>query len=128
MTVLLPAWAPGMTCSTRSKRSSQDCRIRRIEASVWGSENMATYPREIMSGGYRKRGEVKRGSGRELSGFAWEGVEASESGLEKEADAIAGAIALFGNIEFAGDAPNVGRDCAGFPVFAGGIIFRFVGG
>ena len=48
--------------------------------------------------------------------------------MEKEADAIAGAIALFGNIEFAGDAPNVGRDWAGFAVFAGGIIFRFVGG
>jgi len=97
-------------------------------ASVWGSENMATYPREIMGEGYRKRGEVKRGSGRELSGFAWEGVETSEAGLKEEADAIAGAIALFGNIEFARYAPNVGRDWAGFAVFAGGIIFRFVGG
>jgi hypothetical protein len=48
--------------------------------------------------------------------------------LEEEADAIAGAIALFGNIEFAGDAPNVGRDWAGFAVFAWRIIFRFVGG
>jgi hypothetical protein len=48
--------------------------------------------------------------------------------LEEEADTIAGAIALFGNIEFAGDAPNVGRDWAGFPVFAWRIIFRFVGG
>ena len=66
-----------------------------------------------MSGGYRKKGEVKRGSGRGLTGFAWEGVEASEAGLEKEADAIARAVALFGNIEFAGDAPNVGRDWAG---------------
>ena len=81
-----------------------------------------------MSGGYRKRGEVKRGSRRELSGFAWKGVEPSESGLEKEADAIAGAIALFGNIEFARDAPNVGRDWSGFAVFAWRIIFRFVGG
>ena len=81
-----------------------------------------------MSGGYRKKGEVKRGSGRGLTGFAWEGVEASEARLEKEADAIARAVALFGNIEFAGDAPNVGRDWAGFAVFAGGIILRFVGG
>ena len=81
-----------------------------------------------MGKGSRKRGEFKRGSGRGLSGFAWEGVEASEAGLEKKADAIAGAIALFGNIEFAGDAPNVGRDWAGFAVFAWRIIFRFVGG
>jgi len=97
-------------------------------ASVWGSENMATYPREIMGRGYRKRGKVKRGSGRGLSGFAWEGVEAGEARLKEEADAIAGAIALFGNIEFAGDAPNVGGDRAGFAIFAGGIIFGFVGG
>ena len=48
--------------------------------------------------------------------------------MEEEANAIAGAIPLFGNIEFAGDAPNVGRDRAGFAIFAGGIIFRFVGG
>ncbi len=48
--------------------------------------------------------------------------------MEEEADAIAGAIALFGNIEFARDATNVGRDWAWFAVFAGGIIFRFVGG
>jgi hypothetical protein len=48
--------------------------------------------------------------------------------LEKKADAIAGAIALFGNIEFAGDTPNVGRDWSGFPVFAGGVVFGFVGG
>jgi hypothetical protein len=48
--------------------------------------------------------------------------------LEKETNAIAGAIALFSNIEFTGNAPNVGSDWAGFPVFAGGIIFRFVGG
>jgi len=81
-----------------------------------------------MGRGYRKRGEFKRGSGRGLSGFAWEGVEASEARLEKEANAIAGTIALFGNIEFARYAPNVGRDWAGFAVFAGGIIFRFVGG
>lgn len=81
-----------------------------------------------MGRGYRKRGKVKRGSGRGLSGFAWEGVEASKARLEEEADAIAGAIALFGNIEFAGDAPNVGGDGTGFAIFAGGIIFRFVGG
>ena len=81
-----------------------------------------------MGRGYRKRGKVKRGSGRGLSGFAWEGVEAGEARLKEEADAIAGAIALFGNIEFAGDAPNVGRNRAGFAIFAGGIIFRFVGG
>ena len=48
--------------------------------------------------------------------------------MEKEADAIARAVALFGNIEFARDAPNVGGDWAGFAVFARGIIFGFVGG
>jgi hypothetical protein len=48
--------------------------------------------------------------------------------LEEEADTVAGAVALFGDIEFARYAPNVGRDWAGFAVFAWGIIFRFVGG
>ena len=48
--------------------------------------------------------------------------------MKEEADAIAGAIALFGNIEFARDASHVGGDGARLTVFAGGIIFRFVGG
>ncbi len=82
-----------------------------------------------MGGGYRKRGRVQRGSGRGgLAGFAGKGIEAGVAGLEKEADTVTGAVALFGDIEFARDASDIGRDGLSITVLAGGIIFRFVGG
>ena len=63
-----------------------------------------------------------------LAGFAGQGIEAGVAGLEKEADTVAGTVALFGDIEFAGDASDIGRDGLSFAVLAGRIIFSFVGG
>ena len=48
--------------------------------------------------------------------------------MEKEADTVTGPVALFGDIEFAGDASDIGRDGLSFAVLAGRIIFSFVGG
>ncbi len=82
-----------------------------------------------MGGGYRKPGRVQRGSGREgLAGFAGKRIKASVAGLEKESDTVTGTVALFGDIESARDAADIGRDGLSSTVLAGSIIFRFVGG
>jgi len=63
-----------------------------------------------------------------LAGFAGKGIKAGVAGLEKEADTVTGPVALFGDIEFARDASDIGRHRLSITVLAGGIIFGFVGG